>query len=176
MNYNNLALRANKIRWQLVLLLGFLSLFSASCKKDHIRVEDTEKQSFFSPDSQSKIRSLFQHNIKFPVEAKNKNISGKFFLIIQMNKGGQIDSIYTSETDLNANFPVVCTNNILSSFDKNSAKSDENYSYEIITNKLKILENEGIRVTRMLESLNLPEWQEKRMKFAVAFNFQIKGI
>lgn len=176
MNYNKLELRANKSKWQLALLLGFLSLFCSSCKKDYIRVVQTEKQSLFSPDSQNKIRSLFQQNIKFQGEVKNINISEKFFLIVQMNKGGVVDSIYANETDLNNNIPIVCSINILSSFDKNSAKSYENYSVESIENKLKILENEGIRVTRKLESLNLPEWQDKRIEFAIAFNIQIKGI
>jgi hypothetical protein len=39
---------------------------------------------------------------------------------------------------------------------------------------LAVLENEGIRVAKMLESLSLPEWQDKSIEFAILFNFRLK--
>lgn len=177
--YNQINLHAMKnnqtinkpLTWnKLFFLVLFLPVFILSCSRDTDKVIETESHSVFSTESLNKIRKLYQHNLNLPVEFRNNNVTGKFSLFVKMNQGGKIEEIYTYDSNADQSVPHVCTINLFS-FNKSLSGINPVIDNEKYKNTIKVLEDESIRVTRMLESIRLPEPEEKELTFAVDFNF-----
>lgn len=158
----------------LILLLTVPILFLAvSCKTDMKQAEKANQQTLFSDESHSKIMSLFLQNARYPEVAKNEGITGRFFIIVKMEAGGKIVKVYVNDKDKSINVTLASLTEVQVVAIKPSTLSNANNPPEFVTDKLTILENEGLRVAKMLETLNLPEWQDKSMEFAISFNFML---
>ena len=149
------------------LLLAFTN------KSEQNQKTESVQQALFSQDSQNKIMKLLFENIQYPIEAKNKGMSGRFFVIVKMEKGGKISNITINDKDNSINIPLVTPNEVVvTGLVPKNDKTDKSRT-EFVTKNLSVLENEGIRVAKMLESLKLPEWQNKGIEFAIPFNFKL---
>ena len=131
-----------------------------------------QQQELFSAESRQKIMQFIFMNIQYPAEAKNANITGRFYVIINMGKGGKPGKVYTDSKDKSIKIPLITENDVVvmgyGTSGNTTGPGNSN------TNLL-ALENEAVRVAKMLGTLDLPEWKGKKMKFAFSIDFQLKS-
>jgi TonB-dependent SusC/RagA subfamily outer membrane receptor len=163
-----------------------ISLLFFSFKSFPGTQEKKDNQTMFSAESQKKILEMIYTNIKYPSEAKAQNVTGRFFVIVKMKKGGIVDQVKINDSDQSINVPlltyseVVITGYGLKGSDdiqvvgygsQKSGESPENYGNK---KGFSLLTDEGIRVANMLGSVKIPEWENKGLEFAISFNFTLK--
>lgn len=149
--------------------------------------ESSTSQALFSPESQKKIIELIYANIMYPSEAKMQDMTGRFFVIVKMKKGGTVDLVKVNDTDKSINVPLLSYNEVvivgyglkkpaenLAVIGYGPAKKSENKNGSADKRDISNLTNEGIRVAKMLGTVKIPEWEKKDMEFAISFNFDLK--
>jgi bla regulator protein BlaR1 len=151
-----------------VMILLFLFSFRSNQQQ-----QERSSQTLFSGSSQMELVRFINMNISYPTEAKEKGISGAYFLVIKIAKGGHIKKITANSNDNSINVPLVTPNEFNVIAYRPSATTDKSIP-EVSNEDLTLIKNEGIRVAKMIETLKLPEWQNKSIEFAIAFNFQLK--
>jgi hypothetical protein len=154
-------------------LFALIVFFASSCRTEQNQKEPTNPQALFSEQSHDKLMKLFMDNIQYPTEARNQGITGRFFIIIDMEKGGKINNIAVNDTDKSINIPLISFNEVTVIGKPNSEELLNTSRSDYVTKDLKILEDEGVRVAKVIESLNLPEWQNNSMQFAISLNFRL---
>ena len=148
-----------------VLLLLF------SFKPESVLRDFSQKQELLSPESQQKLMQFIFRNIQYPTEAKNANITGRFYVIVNMGRGGKVGKVYTNRKDKIMKIPMINENDVVVT---GYGSSDNTSGQGSFNTNLLVLENEAVRVAKMLGSLELPEWKEKKMEFAFSIDFQLK--
>jgi hypothetical protein len=165
----------NSVKAKNLLILTAVLILSLafSSKSEQNQKEQKVQKLVLSEDSQNKLMKLFQENIRYPDEALNKEISGRFFVIIKTSKGGKINNITVNDKDNSVNVPLIVPHEIVivGKIPLNNATNKDHSEY--VTKDLAILENEGIRVTKMIESLKLPEFRDESLEFAIPLNFKL---
>jgi beta-lactamase regulating signal transducer with metallopeptidase domain len=134
--------------------------------------ENKDKQPVFSTESQNKLLEHLFMNISYPAEAKNQNMTGKFYVIVKMKKGGIPDKVKVNDTDKDPDVPLLGNEVVVAGYGSN--KPDESKDAKAIIKDRSLLTNEGVRVAKMLGSVKIPEWEKGDTEFAILFNFQLK--
>jgi TonB-dependent SusC/RagA subfamily outer membrane receptor len=151
----------------IALILFLISFGSAPAQ------ENNQDQTLFTPESQKKIHEMIYTNIVYPKEARENNITGRFFTIIRMKKGGIVEQVTVNDVDKSINVPLLSFNEIVivGYGLKNPAAAKYVKSEKT---DLTPLTNEGVRIAKMLGSVKIPEWETEDMVFAISFNFTLK--
>ncbi|EKD32238.1 MAG: peptidase, M56 family [uncultured bacterium] len=121
----------------------------------------------FSKSSESEITKFVAKNVLYPLEAKSISDTGKIFVVVKMNKGGVIkDCKVITEKD-KVKVPIL-EDIIVVAYKSNStsvAKSDKEHL---------ALKAESLRVANKLSEVQIPEWKDKNVEFAISINFQLR--
>ncbi len=121
----------------------------------------------FSVSSDSVISDYLQKRIVYPADAKNSLDTGMVFVVVNMNKGGIVKECkaFTSKSEIDA--PVIRKIYIVGykPSDQKMVKNSE------INPSLK---TECLRVANRLGEIDIPEWKNRDVKFAVAFHFLLQ--
>jgi TonB family protein len=131
-------------------------------------------QTLFSKESLQKMFQLLFRNVIYPTDAREKSIEGSFYVIVKMAKGGIIENVTVNSDDNSINVPLLSRNEVIITAYKPAVKDTKVVSADIPKDPMSPLKNEAMRVAKMLETLKLPEWENKGMEFAIAFNFQLR--
>jgi TonB-dependent SusC/RagA subfamily outer membrane receptor len=135
--------------------------------------DNQSDMTLFSPESQKKIHEVIYSNIMYPKEARENNITGRFFTIIRMKKGGIVEKVTVNDTDKSINVPLLSFNEIvIAGYGLKNPAATRYVKAE--KTDLSLLTNEGIRVAKTLGSVKIPEWENMDMEFAISFNFTLK--
>lgn len=143
-----------------------------SFKPESDLLKNGNQEQLFSNASHEKILKFLTVNIIYPKEARNTADSGKVYAVVKMGTGGIIKDInvFTEKNKITVPMlnEVVIVGYKLGSGQKTTnnnkaAKSDHP--------ELKV---ECLRVANKLGNCEIPEWQNKNMEFAIAFNFKLK--
>jgi bla regulator protein blaR1 len=129
-----------------------------------------QPQPAFSEDSKSQLFKFILEKIKYPSEAKEASVTGKFFVVVKILKGGKIETTTIKSDEKVINVPILDEIVIVGYGPISSSAATGSSSKE-----LALITNEGIRVAKMLGSIDLPEWKDKNMEFALAFNFKLEN-
>jgi hypothetical protein len=130
------------------------------------------QNSLFAKTSESEILLFLAKNTGYPQEAKNSFDTGKVFVIVKMKKGGVIKECkaFTDKKALDVPLlPEIVIVGYKPSGGASAAKSTKSNSNEHST-----LKTECLRVANTLSDINIPEWNDKDMEFAVQFKFALK--
>jgi beta-lactamase regulating signal transducer with metallopeptidase domain len=134
--------------------------------------EKNDNQTLFSPESHKILMELLFKNVMYPTEAKNQDMTGRFFVIVKMKKGGIVDKVTVNDTDKSINVPLLGNEVVVIGYGlKNPAEAKE---LKAVMKDRSILTNEGVRVANMLGTVKIQEWENKDMEFAISFNFTLK--
>jgi TonB-dependent SusC/RagA subfamily outer membrane receptor len=149
------------------LFFGLFSFRSANAQ------DNQSDMTLFTPESQKKIHEMIYTNIVYPKEARENNITGRFFTIIRMKKGGIVEQVTVNDVDKSIKVPLLSFNEIV--IVGYGLKNPAATRY-VKSEKTDItpLTNEGVRVAKMVGSVKIPEWENEDMVFAISFNFTLK--
>jgi len=128
-------------------------------------------QALFSPESHKILMDMLLKNTIYPTEAKNQDISGRFFVIVKMKKGGIVDKVMVNDTDKSINVPLLGNEVVVAGYGLKNPAEDKHIN--AVMKDRSILTNEGVRVSDMLGSAKIPEWENMDMEFAICFNFKL---
>ena len=125
----------------------------------------------FSQNSQTEILKFIGMNTGYPQEAKNASDTGKIFVVVKMEKGGIVKECkaYTEKTGIKVPFlpeVVIVGYKTPGPGDIRPGKVTGNVHPE--------LQTESERVVNKIGSVDIPEWKEKDMEFALTLNFVLK--
>jgi hypothetical protein len=155
---------------RMLILQGLLVLLIAfSCKSGSNQNVLAEDKPLISDESQNMIRDLYLRNFQSPDESNTGAISGHFYVSVKIEKGGKLSNISITESEDSLKVPL------LNGFQFSHVSSDSlnaTNRTDFVTQGLFPYKEEAKRITRMLETLDLPEWQEKSIEFALSFNIQ----
>lgn len=155
---------------KLLILQGlFILLITVSCNSSSNRNTFSDDKATISDESQSKIKELILKNFQFPVTLNNDATSGLFYVSVKIEKGGKISDIRIIKSEDSLKIPLLNSCQIML-VPSDSINTTKNFDY--ITKKMYAFEEEAMRVTKMIEPLNLPEWQNKNVEFAISFNIR----
>lgn len=129
------------------------------------------QEQLFSKSSQSEIVKFLASNIRYPLEARNSSDTGKVFVVIKMNKGGIIKECKFFSEKNKVKVPILEEIVVTAYIDnsKSVAKSETKTDREHLA-----LKTESLRVANKLVEVQIPEWKDKNIEFALAFNFHLQ--
>ncbi len=132
----------------------------------------TAPEPLFSQTSEGEILNFLATNTVYPKEAKNSSDTGRIFVVVKLEKGGIIKECkaFTEKTDIRVPF----LHEIVIVGYKPSAGSEASNTMKTAANEHLSLKTECVRVVNSLGSLDIPEWKDKNMDFALAFKFILK--
>jgi TonB-dependent SusC/RagA subfamily outer membrane receptor len=133
--------------------------------------EKKENPSVFSAESKKKLIDLIYTNISYPSEARKQDLTGKFYVIVKMKKGGIVDQVSVSENDKGVTVPLLANEVVIMGY--GSKRPEESADNKAVVKDKSLLTNEGIRVAKMLGSVKIPEWENKDLEFAINFKFDL---
>lgn len=158
----------------LILPALLLSLLFVSFKPgDEVIQNPQESQPLFSNESHKALMKFLFENVQYPEIAKENGITGRFYVIVTMGKGGKVINVITNDKDRSIDVPLISSDEIVI-----VGYGSEEAFKPIVNepgNDFTALRNEGIRIGNLLGSLDLPEWKNKAMTFAFSMNFQLKN-
>lgn len=130
-----------------------------------------DAEPLFSQNSQTEILKFIGMNTGYPQEAKSSADTGKIFVVVKMEKGGIIKECkaYTEKIGIKVPFlpeVVIVGYKTLGPGDIKPGKVTGNVHLE--------LQTESERVVNKIGSVDIPEWKEKDMEFALTLNFVLK--
>ena len=125
----------------------------------------------FSQNSQTEILKFIGMNTGYPQEAKSASDTGKIFVVVKMGKGGIVKECkaFTEKTAIKVPFlpeVVIVGYKTPGPGDIKPGKVTGNEHLELKT--------ESERVVNKIGSVDIPEWKDKDMEFALTINFVLK--
>lgn len=165
-------------------IISIMLLFSF--KSSSVTQEKKDDQTLFTAESQKKILDMIYSNIVYPSEAKVQNVTGRFFVIVKMKKGGIVDQVRINDSDQSINVPMLSYNEVviigrgvknpsdIEVIGYGTQKSGESSKGNESKKGLSLLTDEGIRIANLLGSVKIPEWENKNMEFAISFSFSLR--
>jgi beta-lactamase regulating signal transducer with metallopeptidase domain len=129
------------------------------------------QEPLFSKTSVSAIYKFINQNIVYPQMAKESSDIGKVFVVVKMNKGGVIKECkaFTDTKDIKS--PIL-DEVVITAY--NTAGQSVKKSEKGTAGEHPFLKNECVRIAKKLSEIDIPEWKEKNMEFALSFNFILK--
>lgn len=142
-----------------------------------------KKEPLFSNASTTEILKFMGANTGYPQEARVRSDTGKIFIIVKLEKGGIIREVkaVTEETEITIpllpEIVIVGYKTSAGAPLSQNAKADEILLMKQVKGNSKdhlLLKAEAERVAANLGSLNIPEWKDKDMEFAIPMKFFLK--
>lgn len=121
----------------------------------------------FSKSSEAEISKFVAKNVLYPLEAKNLSDTGRFFVVVKMNKGGVIKDCKFFTEKSKVDVPIL--EQIIAVAYKNNSTSVAKSDKEHLA-----LKAECLRIANKLSELQIPEWKDKNVEFAISINFQLR--
>lgn len=143
-----------------------------SFKPESNQTNTANQKTLFSKTSESEILKFIGMNTGYPQEAKSSSDTGRIFVVVKMNKGGIIkeSKAFTDKKAVNVPFlPEIVIIAYKPSDGTNTANSEKAAGNEHPT-----LKTECLRVANKLSEVNIPEWKDKNMEFAISYKFTLK--
>lgn len=130
-----------------------------------------EPEPLFSQKSLDEILKFIGMNTGYPQAAKNSADTGKIFIVVKMGKGGIVKECkaFTEKTAIKVPFlpeVVIVAYKTPGPGDIRPGKVTGNVHIELKT--------ESERVVNKIGSVDIPEWKDKDMEFALTLNFVLK--
>jgi len=125
-------------------------------------------EKLFSESSELELLKFLAANTGYPLEAKNSSDTGSVYVVVKMNKGGVIKecSAFTERDEIKV--PILPKIVIV------GYKSAAVLSNSAISKEHPLLKTECLRMANKLTEVNIPEWKEKDIEFALAIKFTLK--
>lgn len=137
-----------------------------------VNFSPSKGEPLFSQNSQTEILKFIGMNTGYPQESKSASDTGKIFVVVKLEKGGIVKECkaYTSKTGIRVPFlPEV----VIVGY-----KPSETSKIAGVPNASEKehpgLKAESERVINKIGSVNIPEWKDKDMEFALTLNFVLK--
>lgn len=143
----------------LIFLISTISCNSASNQNVH-----PNNKTILSDDSQNKIRELIIKNYQFPITSNIDANSSHFYVSVLIEKGGKVSNISMTESKDSLLVPLLINCQLTVNPPDTITKISD-----FITKNMFVFKDEAIRVTKMIEPLDLPEWKDKNLEFAISF-------
>lgn len=157
----------------LIILPVVAILFVMFSFKPESNLTNTGNQKqLFSKTSESEILLFLAKNTGYPQEAKSSSDTGKVFVVVKMNKGGVIKECKAFTDKKAVNVPLLPEIVIVGY--KPSGGTSAAKSTKATSNEHPTLKTECLRVTNTLSDVNIPEWKDNDLEFAVQFKFALK--
>ena len=121
----------------------------------------------FSKSSEAEINKFVAKNVIYPLEAKNLSDTGRFFVVVKMNKGGVIKDCKFFTEKGKVEVPIL--EEIIAVAYKNNSTSVAKSDKEHLA-----LKAECLRIANKLSELQIPEWKDKNVEFAISIIFQLR--
>jgi TonB family protein len=125
----------------------------------------------FSGSSAAEILKYIGTTTAYPQEARNASDTGSVYVVVKMNKGGTVQecNAYTEKNGITAPFmqEVVVVGYKPSTVQTMAVNASA-------TKEHPALKAECLRVANKLGTLDIPEWKEKNVEFALAIKFILK--
>jgi len=146
-----------------------LILFSFS--SDYSSLNTENQKPTLSKASEAEFYNFLFTNIMYPEEAKNSCDTGLIYVVLKIKKGGIVENAEAFSDIKDIKVPmmdeIVITGYKPSSVEKVAINSRS-------ANDHQILKAECLRIAGKIGSLNIPEFKEKDMEFALPFKFMLK--
>lgn len=156
----------------LIILPVVATLFVMFSFKPESGVTNTGNQKqLFSKTSESEILVFLGENAVYPQEAKSSYDTGKVFVVVKINKGIIKEcKAFTDKKDVKVPFlPEI----VIVGY-KPSVGTSASNSEQAAGNEHPTLKTECLRVTNKLSEVNIPEWKNNNMEFAIVYKFVLK--
>jgi TonB family protein len=130
-------------------------------------------QPLFSQSSQSEILKFMGMNTGYPQAARSSADTGMIFIVVKMGKGGVVKECkaYTEKTEIKVPFlPEV----VIVGYQTQTPGSGDIRPGNATGNPHTDLQTEGLRIANKLGGLDVPEWKDKDMEFALTLKFVLK--
>lgn len=124
-----------------------------------------------SQASASKFYEFLFTNIKYPEEAKNSCDTGRIYVVLKIKKGGIVEKT-KAFTDIKDIKVPMMDEIVVVGYKPSSVDNVDSHSKS--TNDHPFLKTECLRVASKIGSLDIPEFKENDMEFALAFKFMLK--
>ncbi len=151
-------------------VVAVLFMFS-SFSSDHSSLNKENQKLTLSKASENEFYKFLFTNISYPEEAKNSCDTGRIYVVLKIKKGGIVENTkaFTDIKDIKVPMmeEIVITGYKPSSDDNAGNKSKP-------ANDHPALKAECLRVAGMIGSLDIPEFKEKDIEFALPFKFTLK--
>jgi TonB family protein len=136
----------------------------------------TPSELIFSKTSLPEILKFTAMNTGYPQEAKNSSDTGRIFVVVKMDKGGIIKECKAVKERSEISVPVLPEVVIIGyATATNPGDLRSGKAAGKSTGKGYIaLQNESVRVANKLGEIDIPEWKENNMEFALVFKFVLK--
>lgn len=143
-----------------------------SFKPESNQANTGNQKPLFSKTSESEILKFLAMNTGYPQEAKNSSDTGRIFVVVKLEKGGIIKECKAFIEKTGISVPVL--NEVVIVGYKPSAGQEASKTVKTTDNEHLSLKTECLRVVNNLGSVDIPEWKDKNMDFALAFKFILK--
>ena len=131
---------------------------------------DGKQGSLLSDASTMEILKFLAENARYPQEAKNSLDTGKVFVSVKINKGGKVRETDTFIDKKDVKVPILNEEIVIIGY----LPSEDNIKKSDFSGEHPELRSECLRLANKLEEIDVPEWNEKNMEFAVAIKFVLK--
>jgi len=148
------------------ILLVFFSFSSDPSSLNAVNQKPTLSQA-----SASELYKFIFTNIKYPEEAKNSCDTGRIYVVLKIKKGGIVDNAKAFSDIKDIKVPMM-DEIVLTAYKPLTVKNVDDNSKS--TNDHPLLKAECLRVAGKIGSLDIPEFKEKDIEFALAFKFMLK--
>ena len=134
------------------------------------------QEQLLSGSSEASVLKFLGVNTGYPQEARNSSDTGKVFVVVKIEKGGIIKECkaYGETTGIKVPFLHELVIVGYKSSAAPGALRPGQTSGKTTGNALTALQTECVRVSNKLGEIDVPEWKDKNMEFALVFNFQLK--
>jgi hypothetical protein len=122
--------------------------------------------------SETEILKFLAMNTAYPQEARNASDTGRIFVVVKLEKGGIIKECKAFSDKNGISVPVL-DEVVIVGYRVTSEQSTINTIKEASTGHLS-LRTECLRVANKLSINEIPDWKDKDLEFALAFNFILK--
>jgi beta-lactamase regulating signal transducer with metallopeptidase domain len=156
----------------IILPVVAILFFIFSFKPDSTQTNSSDQKPLFANTSESEILAFLAKNTRYPQEARISSDTGKIFMIIKMNKGGIIKEC-KAYTD-NEAISVSLLPEIVVVGYKPTAGTQGANSEKAAIDEHQTLKAECLRVANKLSEVNVPEWKDKNVEFAITYKFILK--
>jgi beta-lactamase regulating signal transducer with metallopeptidase domain len=124
-----------------------------------------------SEASASKFYEFLFTNMQYPEEAKNSCDTGSIYVVLKIKKGGIVENTKAFSDIKDIKVPMM-DEIVVVGYKPSSIENADNNSN--LTNDHPQLKAECLRLAGKIGSLDIPEFKEKDMEFALAFKFILK--
>jgi TonB family protein len=126
----------------------------------------------FSKTSMDELLKFLAENTSYPQEAKKSAETGKVFVVVKMVRGGTVKEC-KAFTDINEIGVPVLPEVVIVGY-KPASQQSADISRTAAYMEHSLLKDECLRVVNKLSVNEVPDWKEKDLEFAFAFNFVLK--